>query len=259
MSTDQPTKEPAQWIASPRAIAIWNRASAAYNRKVTDKLWSEAAALEIDEALKEIDDEHARRHAPASVDGEVMGLLEELLNNTDEPPPANCSCHIAPPCNDCVDNSSARELRDRIRTTLAKLRGADVSPDAQRVAIAEACGWQKIQRPLSDQEGEIPGHFEIRWYHPKIHTSVYPLYALPKEPPAYLTDLNAMHEAEQHAFVATSQWAKYGNQLQEVCHWHAVGIVPDYPRDLASLARVAHATAAQRAEAFLRCLGKWKE
>lgn len=71
--------EPAQWIASPRAIAIWNRASAAYNRKVTDKLWSEAAALEIDEALKEIDDEHARRHAPASVDGEVVDILRNLV------------------------------------------------------------------------------------------------------------------------------------------------------------------------------------
>lgn len=124
-----------------------------------------------------------------------------------------------------------------------------MSPDAQRVAIAEVCGWQKIQRPLSDQEGEIPGHFEIRWYHPKIHTSIYPLYALPKEPPAYLTDLNAMHEAE-----------KVLTEAQQKDYAHRLHPTPRRPYEfLSDDFDMLHATAAQRAEAFLRCLGKWKE
>lgn len=119
-----------------------------------------------------------------------------------------------------------------------------MSPSAQQIAIATACPTVVIFR------NEIPFWRDL-WEYEESSGSRSRVEFDP------LTDLNAMHEAEKQTFVATSQWAKYGNQLQEVCHWHAVGIVPDYPRDLASLARVAHATAAQRAEAFLRCIGKW--
>lgn len=129
-----------------------------------------------------------------------------------------------------------------------------MNPDKQRIAIAEACGWQMIQRPLTDQDGEIPGHVEVRWFHPKIHTSVYPLYALPQNPPDYLNDLNAMHEAV-------------------VGHINTPGFCGHYNRNLATACRVSgrdvrskmedflihNATAAQRAEAFLRTIGKWED
>ena len=35
------------------------------------------------------------------------GLCELLEGQT---PNANCSCHISPPCNDCVDHAGTREL-----------------------------------------------------------------------------------------------------------------------------------------------------
>lgn len=63
----------------------------------------------------------------------------------------------------------------------------------------------------------------------------------PSEPPNYCDDLNAMHKAEN--VLNANQWYQYALNLNEVCwHWALI-----------------HAPARQRAEAFLRTLGKWKE
>lgn len=42
-------------------------------------------------------------------DEHLTGLVEELLDNV-YVPERNCSCHISPPCNDCVENSGLREI-----------------------------------------------------------------------------------------------------------------------------------------------------
>lgn len=67
--------------------------------------------------------------------------------------------------------------------------------------------------------------------------------------PDYLNDLNAMHEAEktltkeqQRSFALILQGRQMGGM--------------DY---LAQDFRAIHATAAQRAEAFLRTIGKWED
>lgn len=89
------------------------------------------------------------------------------------------------------------------------------------VAIAAACGWDNLHRhPLNPNVwvGENVGMLE--------------------EVLDYCSDLNAMHEAEETLTGAT--WADYFHLLQE--------------RGKASGVR---ATARQRAEAFLRALGKW--
>lgn len=96
-----------------------------------------------------------------------------------------------------------------------------MKPEAQRIAIAEACGivtkdqWGPLYRT---QQGMV------------------------RDCPDYLNDLNAMHQAEEIL-----------NEKQE-------HIMNDTLWDL-MLGRkyLWHATAAQRAEAFLRTLGKWKE
>lgn len=130
-----------------------------------------------------------------------------------------------------------------------------MSPKAQRIAIAKACGWQMIQRPLTDQDGEIPGHVEVRWFHPKIHTSVYPLYALPQNPPDYLNDLNAMHEAEK---VLTN--AQHETFCAVILHLTAATEQTPYPPlDWNTVRCMMRATAAQRAEAFLRTLNLWRD
>ena len=61
--------------------------------------------------------------------------------------------------------------------------------------------------------------------------------------PDYLNDLNAMHEAEK--VLVRLQWVSYLRRLQTLCD--------------ESVSWPIHATAAQRAEAFLRTIGKWEE
>jgi len=71
-----------------------------------------------------------------------------------------------------------------------------------------------------------------------------------------LNDLNAMHEAEK-TLTGTDR-RKFAGILVEM-------IAGYEPRDsttrisLVGICNIAHATARQRAEAFLRTIGKWKE
>lgn len=94
------------------------------------------------------------------------------------------------------------------------------------IAIAEACGWKPDKRGLG-------------WLSPRG-------YYAPE--PDYLTDLNAMHEAEKIlAEKGVNAW------------WGYVGhINRNNPTPFGSETAV-QATARQRAEAFLRTLGKWKD
>ena len=103
-----------------------------------------------------------------------------------------------------------------------------MNPEQQRVAIAEACGkwhsgWPHEYMSQADRLRHIPD---------------------------YLNDLNAMHEAEK---VLGACWPTYCEHLLE--------IVEPEPRTLEICHRwnLLHATATQRAEAFLRTIGKWEE
>jgi hypothetical protein len=98
-----------------------------------------------------------------------------------------------------------------------------VTPEQQRIAVAEACGYTHV-RIVKCIEGP-PDH--CIGHHPTQPHSV----------PDYLTDLNAMHEVEK---AVKNVWGKYVKQLN-------------------SIADPACATAAQRAEAFLRALNLWVE
>ena len=95
----------------------------------------------------------------------------------------------------------------------------------QKIAIAEACGWE----PLPE------GHF-------------HPDNPVGQTMPDYLVDLNAMHEAEK--MLTEHQWDEYERVLRLVCdgcsYFEGAG------------KELLHATAAQRAEAFLRTIGKWE-
>ena len=94
-----------------------------------------------------------------------------------------------------------------------------MTPEQQRIAIAEACGWKpnglgEWFSPIGDLENSIPN---------------------------YLNDLNAMHEAEK--ILTESQQDKYYTKLSYTGTWF----------------ECLHSTASQRAEAFLRTIGKWKD
>jgi hypothetical protein len=111
--------------------------------------------------------------------------------------------------------------------------------DEKRIAIAEACGYTET---LVGEE------------------NVYGRRLLPcgsrtgqDALPDYLNDLNAMHEAFQ--MLDRFQRITYGRHLQEIVGLHVIGVISDYPHDLGRLAALAHATASQRADAFLLTLG----
>lgn len=97
------------------------------------------------------------------------------------------------------------------------------------IAMAKACGWEV--RPYSDM---------LVWYNPKGHACPVERGHRNKCLPNYVNDLNVMHEAEK--VMNSEQWVAYGKELSRL------DVFP-----------MVHATARQRAEAFLRTLGKWEE
>ena len=99
-----------------------------------------------------------------------------------------------------------------------------MKPEAINQAIAEACGWEKHSSPPACNFYTSP----YVWTPPEGGG-----YHNDSELPQYTTDLNAMHEAEK--VLTDHQWDDYICQLG-----HAMG-----------------ATAAQRAEAFLKTLKLW--
>ena len=49
---------------------------------------------------------------------EYKGLLSNLMEVVEEPPESNCSCHISPPCSDCIEWSGLREALSEARTAM---------------------------------------------------------------------------------------------------------------------------------------------
>lgn len=118
-----------------------------------------------------------------------------------------------------------------------------MNPEKQRIAIAEACGWKRDEWT---DTGPYPETY-TGWSHPE-HGFVQIL-------PDYLSDLNAMHEAER--VLRNEQFDRYRADL-----WMCVGNEDFAFESCAPLTAIrffVSATAAQRAEAFLRTIGKWEE
>lgn len=123
-----------------------------------------------------------------------------------------------------------------------------MSPDQQRIAIAEACGWEDLQINLDSPSGYIGKHKGIPCY---MHSVPYQGYDKAgshrsdygHKVPDYLNDLNAMHDAEKVLVKMPEKRITYAHYLMNATC-----------KDWASF----HASAAQRAEAFLKTLKLWK-
>ena len=128
-----------------------------------------------------------------------------------------------------------------------------MSPEAQRIAIAEACGakWRCVScashASLSFNESDYEANWE--WCQKDSHRMCDDTI------PNYPADLNAMHEAigtlDFYSLLLCADW------LIKICnpnHDRLVKEFTDHER-----ARAINATAAQRAEAFLRTIGKWED
>ena len=112
-----------------------------------------------------------------------------------------------------------------------------MSPEKQRIAIATACGWKCAGHP--DQLAAT-GDFQFAYqFVINPNGEIVTHYSIPD----YLTDLNAMHEAEK--VLTGGMRSKYDAELTLICS-------RDYNF-------IWESTAPQRAEAFLRTLGLWEE
>ena len=106
-----------------------------------------------------------------------------------------------------------------------------MTPEAQRIAIAEACGWRIAERVLPELKEEAI----YCWIQPNGNEWQEQIL------PNYTEDLNAMHEAE-----------KVLNQEQKEDYFFIIfNFYGNWPKAI-------QATAAQRARAFLRVIGKWE-
>lgn len=115
-----------------------------------------------------------------------------------------------------------------------------MTPEEQRIAIAEACGWTgPFQREWLKEQGR---EGEDLW----AFSGTNPEGAR-EALPNYFTDLNAMWTAEE--VLTEYQRPNYARLLHDM-NPGAVGF-------LAQDFRCLHATSAKRAEAFLRTIGKW--
>ena len=104
-------------------------------------------------------------------------------------------------------------------------------------AIAEFCGWNQKSSHFGGATGIWTDSSGVD------HTRF----------PDYCKDLNAMHEAEK--VLTQIQWSKYRIDLTSICERDDVARLGYTPTHQSFW----HATARQRAEAFLRTTGKWEE
>jgi hypothetical protein len=109
------------------------------------------------------------------------------------------------------------------------------------IAIAEECGWTDCE------------HVEALGLCKGKHENVLPQYFFGySQLPDYCNDLNAMHEAEM-----TLPLVPLGRGRK---HWdNSRAEFRSYLRLISDYCGSIHATARQRAEAFLRTIGKWEE
>lgn len=120
-----------------------------------------------------------------------------------------------------------------------------MSPEAQRIAIATACGWERSPNAFPGSRKWMRRQADGTW------TSPEPL-------PDFLNDLNAMADAEKmldskdqdvrSLFLDYLLLSEEGNDDWDM---HRTRFEADY--------HSVRATAAQRAEAFLRALNLWDD
>ena len=106
-----------------------------------------------------------------------------------------------------------------------------MTPEKQRIAIAKVCGWKLV---------EDDPNYEPYWEDPK--GNMIAKVGSRNRLPNYLNDLNAMHEAEKK-LIGSRQKVTYLDELMKILGYPTFDSV--------------HATAAQRAEAFLKTLNLW--
>jgi len=129
-----------------------------------------------------------------------------------------------------------------------------MTPESQRIAIAEACGWTVPDHCITKRRMAGMTERQCRGAAPDFGMDSAGVYH--DSLPDYLNDLNAMHEAEK--VLPIDRQYEYGEKLRVISG--NVGPKGGHftPNGFGCYA-LAHLSATQRAEAFLRTLNLWKE
>ena len=118
-----------------------------------------------------------------------------------------------------------------------------MTEDKQKIAIAEACGWTIAPNcKNADRPNEINVSKPLFIEGSRMGQTIGIL-------PDYTQDLNAMHEAEK-VFLKPESSAY-------VCYLYYR--ILELGEGILDWQKLAYATAAQRAEAFLKTIGKWED
>ena len=156
----------------------------------------------------------------------------------------NYECH----CVECGQTFCGHKRRVICKLCTTKTMTPPIttmSPEEQRIAIAESCGWKNPNHPdaLARHEGWWSQKRSVWWIDP--HGKDQMISSVPD----YLKDLNAMAEAvqtlnddERHSY----------SVILAMTFW------PLGWRDWEDTFSVSEATAKQRAKAFLKTKGLWK-
>ena len=110
-------------------------------------------------------------------------------------------------------------------------------------AIAEFLGWKELDFHLDGKR--------ILGDRPTFSNGKIISYTVDQYVPDYCSDLNLIHEIEKT--LDDDQWLDYMLNLQDVLQRH-----PDRGKWVVCQDNM-HSTAAQRAKAFVKTIGKWKE
>lgn len=121
-----------------------------------------------------------------------------------------------------------------------------MTPEEQRIALAEWAGWKRYITPLHDADGLVTEkRTMVRWTAPGETFQKNPYWSR-QECPDYLNDLNAVHLLEKKLPDGHTYW-KFIGHLDNIVKRDTLPFIADR----------ANATAAQRCEALLKTLNLW--
>lgn len=119
-----------------------------------------------------------------------------------------------------------------------------MKPKQQRIAIAEHCGWSRIENAHTMMIGGL-------WVGYPPNNA---LVGQKEQIPDYLDDLNAMHEAEE-----TLDTIQHLMFYQEMVHILDTNEDGSHRYGACLYWETMHATASQRCEAFLKATDRWQD
>ena len=107
-----------QITTSQEVIEFQKKAWTADHEYLTSQISELEASPVSEEALDILRSKIAKQSAALKL---ASLALSEGVEYVEEPPEKNCTCHLAPPCNDCVDHSAVREFFIDARKALAAI------------------------------------------------------------------------------------------------------------------------------------------